>query len=111
MARPKNTQNIGKYDHKGKCNTSAIIKNAKQYGQEIEQYKMYAAARNKNRRYDVFEITRVINNIIDYITSCIDSGQPATIAKLILSSGSNKDFFYFSSLSTEKELLISLVNE
>ena len=84
----------GKYNHKGKSNTTAIIENAKAYGAEIQSYKEYAAQRNKNRRYDIYEITRVINNIVDYITSCINSGRPATIAKIILYSGSNKDFFY-----------------
>jgi len=94
MARPKNTQNIGKYDHKGKCNTEGLIRTNNAYKAEIDGYKARAVAYRKNRKYTITELTSASYNILDYIKNCINSGTPATIAGMILNSGYNTDFYY-----------------
>ena len=84
----------GKYDHKGKSNINAIqdINNA--YSNEISGYKARAAAYRNNRKYTPAEITRATYSILDYIKNCINTGQPATIAGIILNSGFSKRFYY-----------------
>lgn len=94
MARPKNTQNIGRYDHTGKTNTKAITAITNAYSEEISAYKDFALERRNNRRYNIAEITRAMNGILDYVAGCAESGKPATIAGMILASGTNKTFYY-----------------
>jgi len=64
------------------------------YGNEIDTYKEYAAQRRKNRKYDIFEITKALEGITNYIEESITKGRPATISGMILASGCNKDFYY-----------------
>ena len=84
----------GKYDHKGKCNTTAMNELQNVYSKELSGYKARAAAYRNNRKYTPIEITRATYSILDYIKNCIDSGQPATIAGMILASGFSKRFYY-----------------
>lgn len=85
----------GVYKHtKEKTNTAAITAINDAYSNELSGYKARAAAYRNNRKYTPAEITRATYNILDYIKSCIESGQPATIAGIILHSGFSKAFFY-----------------
>ena len=85
----------GVYKHT-KENTSSDAIQALQasYSQEIQGYKEIAAAHRRQRRYNIYEITRAINGILDYLQRCQDKGEPATISGMILNSGTNKDFYY-----------------
>lgn len=64
------------------------------YSFELEEYKSRAAAYRANRKYNINEISKAAFNIIDYVKECNNSGSPATIAGIILASGTNKDFYY-----------------
>lgn len=64
------------------------------YSFELEEYRTRAAAYRANRKYNINEISKAAFNIIEYIKECNKSGTPATIAGIILASGTNKDFYY-----------------
>lgn len=86
----------GKYDHKGKSNINALQEIRTEYNNELSGYKARAAAYRNNRKYTPAEITRATYSILDYIKSCINTGQPATIAGIILNSGFSKRFYYMA---------------
>ena len=97
MARPKNTQNIGRYKHDPELNaaSAARIQAVNQaYNNEIKGYKELAAERRKSRRYNIQEVTRALNGMVNYVVECANSQRPATVAGMILASGTNKDFYY-----------------
>lgn len=67
---------------------------SKEYKNELDGYRAKAAGMRNNRKYNINEISAAVFNIIGYIKECNNTGQPATIAGMILASGTNKDFYY-----------------
>lgn len=87
----------GIYKHDAQLQAAAGARLAdlsKEYGKELTGYREKAAAMRNNRKYNINEISRAVFNIVDYVKECSETGQPATIAGMILASGTNKDFYY-----------------
>ena len=66
----------------------------KAYSDEIKGYKAFALDRRNNRKYNALEISNAMRGIIQYVIECTETHKPATIAGMILASGTNKDFYY-----------------
>ena len=85
----------GVYKHtKENTNSDAIRALQAQYVTELQSYKALAAAHRQQRRYNIQEITRALSGVLEYVNQCQETGEPATISGMILSSGTNKDFYY-----------------
>lgn len=94
MARPKNTQNIGRYDHTGKTNPSGIMALNEACNTQMQEYKKRALGHRWNRKYTISEISSAIRGMTSYVKESMKTGTPATVAGLILATGYNKDFYY-----------------
>ena len=102
----------GVYDHKkAKLNSDAITALAKGYGAEVQQLKQYAAARRANRVYNIEQITKAVEGMIAYTKGCMQRSEPATIAGLILASGTNKDFFYKAKAGQYDHISLEYIQE
>ena len=74
--------------------TNQILPCVNAYADTIKGYKEMAAGRRAMRKYNIVEISKAIQGMIAYVKECANRSEPATIAGLILASGTNKDFFY-----------------